>query len=117
MRGNLLEVQLLGLDAFLVDAGAVTGLGIVGVRFGQTREKCGLERRGLLAENLHRQLQYARRVGDHLHGLDAGNVVEEPSATGEHQLRVALHLHQLKGAHAFVFAERVRLLRGQEAID
>ena len=117
MRGNLLEAQLLGLDAFLVDARAVAGLGIVGARLGQTREKCGLERRGLLAKNLHRQLQHARRISDHLHGLDAGDVVKEPSAAGVHELRVALHLHQLKGAHAFVVVERVRLLRGQEAID
>ncbi len=92
-------------------------VGIVGVRLGQAREKCGLERRGLLAENLQGELQHARRVGNHLHGLDAGDVVEEPSAAGVHELRVALHLHQLKGANALVVAERVRLLRSEEAVD
>ena len=54
------------------------------------------------AEELCGQLQHARGVGDDLHGLDAGDVVEEPAATGVHELRVALHLHQLERAHAFV---------------
>ncbi len=55
MRGHLLEVQLHGGDALFVDSGAVAGLGIVGVGLGQAREKCGLKRRGLLAEELLRQ--------------------------------------------------------------
>ena len=72
VRGHLLEVQLHGVDALLVDVGAVAGLGLVGVGLGQAGEKCGLERRGLLAEELPRKLQHARGVGDDLHGLDAG---------------------------------------------
>ncbi len=90
---------------------AVAGLGLVGVRFGQAREKRRLERRGLFAKELLRQLQHARCVGDDLHRLNAGNVVEEPAAAGVHELRVALHLHQLKSAHALGFGKRVRLVR------
>jgi hypothetical protein len=45
------------------------------------------------------QLQHARGIGDDLHRLNAADVVEEPSAAGVHELRVALHLHQLQRAH------------------
>ncbi len=114
--GNLLEVQLLGVDALLVDLRAVAGSGFVGVGLGQAREKRGLEWRGLLAEDLCRKLQHARSVSNYLHGFDAGDVVKEPAATGEHELSVALHLHQLERAHAFGFIEHVRLLRREETI-
>ena len=116
VRGHLFEVQLLGVDTFPVDAGAVPGRWIVGAGFGQARQKRGFERGGFLAEDLPGELQYARRVGDHLHGLNAADVVEEPSAAGVHKLRVALHLHEFQGAHALLFTERMRLLRGEEAI-
>ena len=79
---------------------------------GETGEKGGLERIGLLTEEPLRQLQHARGIGDDLHGLNAGDVVEEPAATGVHELGVALHLHQLKGAHLFGFRERVVACRG-----
>ncbi len=114
--GDLLKVQLHGVDALFVDLRAVAGGWIVGVGLGQAREKRGLEGSGLLAEDLLRKLQHARGVGDDLHGLDAGDVVEEPAATGVHELGVALHLHQLEGAHALGFRERVRLMRGEEAV-
>ena len=117
VRGHLLEVQLLGVDTFPVDAGAVACGEIVGAGFGQACEKRGFERRGLSAEDLQGELQHARRVGDHLYGLDAGDVIEKPSAAGEHKLRVALHLHEFQGADALAVAEWVRLLRSQEAID
>ena len=81
MGGDLLQVQLHGVDAFLVDAGAVACGRIVGVGLGQPREKCGLERRGLFAEDLPRELQYAGRVGNHLHRLNAGEVIEEPAVS------------------------------------
>jgi len=51
-----------------------------------------------------------------LHCLNAGDVVEEPSATGVHQLRVALHLHQFQGAHTLRLGERVVLMRAEKAV-
>ena len=103
MRRHLFEMQLHGVDALFVDGRAVACLGIVGVGLGEARQKRGLKRRALLAEDLLRKLQNARGVGDHLHGFNAGNIVEEPTATGIHELRVALHLHELKGADALGF--------------
>ena len=102
--GDLFEMQLHGIDAFFVDLRAVARGRIVGVGFGQSRQKRGLERRRLLAKNLRRELQYARGVGNDLHGLDAGDVVKEPAATGVHELSMALHLHQLERADAFGFS-------------
>ena len=64
----------------------------------KTCDECRLKIRGLFAEELLCQLQRARGVGDYLHGLDARDIVEEPAAAGVHELRVALHLHQLQSA-------------------
>ncbi len=62
-------------------------------------------------------MQHARGVGDDLHGFNAGDVVEEPAAAGVHQLRVALHLHQLEGEHAFVGIEGALLVFEEEVAD
>ena len=75
----------------------------------------GLERRSLLAKESTRKLEHAGGVGDDLDGLNAGDVVKEPAATGVHELRVALHLHELEGADALVFGERMGLVGGEEA--
>ena len=91
-------------------------LGHVGVGLGQPGKKRRLKLRRLLAEELLRQLQYARGVGDDLHGLDPRDVVEEPAAARVHELRVALHLHQLQSAHALGVRQRARLLRGKKAV-
>ena len=70
------------------------------LRFSQTREKCRFQSGSEFAEELSRQLQCPGGVGNHLHCLDPGNVVEEPAAACVHELRVALHLHELHGADA-----------------
>jgi hypothetical protein len=71
----------------------------------------------LLGEEPLGQLQDARGVGDNLHGLNAGDIVKEPSAAGVHELRVALHLHELEGADLLVGRERVAGLCAEEAGD
>src|SRR5438067_4145275 len=42
------------------------------------------------------KLNGPRCITQDLHGLQAGNIVEEPTTTREHQHRVALHLQQLQ---------------------
>ena len=42
-----------------------------------------------------RQLQGAAGILNHLHCFYSGKVIKEPSATGVHQQRLPLHLHQL----------------------
>jgi hypothetical protein len=59
----------------------------------ETAQQARLER--LTADAL-RELNDAPRIVKDLHGLDAGDVAEEPAAAREHQHRVALHLHQLE---------------------
>ena len=86
---------------FLVDLRAVAGAGTL-ERASAMRARKPAPAVGMLAEELPRELQNARGVGDDLHGLNAGDVVKEPAATGVHELGVALHLHQLECAHALV---------------
>ena len=62
----------------------------------QSLQEVGFER---IAEQLLRQLNGASGVLKNLDGLDAGDVVEEPSATGVHQHQVALHLQKLPRFH------------------
>ena len=70
---------------------------------------------GTLAEKLGGELQDAAGVGDDLHGLDAGDVVEEPAAAGVHEHGVALELHEHEGAGAFFFVELVLGVRAEKS--
>ncbi len=79
--------------------------------------KLGLEVGGVLAEEGSRELQDAGGVGDDLYRFDAGDLVEEPSATGVHELGVAFELHQLEGRDPLIRIEIVRSMDGQECID
>ena len=83
----------------LVDLRAVAGCGHVGLGLGQAGEEMRARAQSAWSpKSCCGELQHARGVGDDLHGLDAGDVVEEPAAAGVHELGVALHLHQLEGA-------------------
>ena len=64
--------------------------------------KSVFERDAGFAEELGGELEDAAGVGDDLHGLDAGDLVEEPAAGGVHELGVALELEQFEGGDAFV---------------
>ena len=55
----------------------------------------GLGGRGLA--ELRHQVEGSGRVAQDLHGLDAGEVVEEPAAARVHQERLALELQQGQG--------------------
>ena len=59
------------------------------------------------AADLLDQLRDARGVVQHLHGLDAGDVVEEPAAAREHEHRIALHLEQAQHARDLHAAQGV----------
>ena len=56
------------------------------------RGRLGFEGEAGLAEEFGGELEDAAGVGDDLHGLDAGDFVEEPAAGGVHQLGVAFEL-------------------------
>ena len=100
MRGHRLQAMLQRANLLPVNHRSVAGFRIVGSGFCQPREKCVLKPGGLITKQLLRKLYHARRVGNYLHGLNARNVVKEPSAAGVHQLCMALHLHQLQRALA-----------------
>ena len=69
------------------------------------------------AEELGGELQHAAGVGDDLDGLDAGDLVEEPAATGVHELGVAFQLEQFKQGDALFGREDARGVACEEAVD
>ena len=107
MGGDLLEADLHAADVAVVDGGAVLLFGDVTFCCGELVDEFLFEGGGTLAEELGGELQDAAGVGDDLHGLDAGDVVEEPAAAGVHEHGVALELHEHEGAGAFFFVELV----------
>ena len=56
-------------------------------------------------------------IGDDLHGLDAGDVVEEPAAGGVHELGVAFEFEEFEDGDAFGGCERACGVGGEEAIE
>jgi len=60
------------------------------------------------------QLQGPGGVLDHLQGLQARELGEEPAATGEHQQGVALHLQELQGRHPIGLLQTRDPLSGEE---
>ena len=116
MSRHLFQVQLSAADLLFINFRAISGRRHVGTCLGHLRQKRRFQRRGCFSKNLRRQLQHPRCIGDNLHRLNARNVVKEPSATGVHQLRVALHLHQFHAAHAFQRGERAQLVFLEESL-
>ena len=102
---DLFEADLHAGDVAAVDLGAVADLGDVALAFGEDVEEAGLERGAGFAEELGGELEDAAGVGDDLHGLDAGDLVEEPAAAGVHELGVAFELEQFEGGDAFGLGE------------
>ena len=49
-----------------------------------------------------------------LNGFQAGELVEEPSATGVHEHRVTLHLKKFEGRHLLLGFERTNGVVGEE---
>ena len=58
-------------------------------------------------KSLAGELQHAAGVGDDLDGLDAGDLIEEPAATGVHELGVAFELEQFEQGDALFGREDV----------
>ncbi len=54
-----------------------------------------------------RKLDDACGVSDDLHGFNARDIVEEPSAACVHELRVTLHFHELERVHALIAVKGV----------
>ena len=117
MRHHLLQVDDHGPDGFIVDVAAVLPLRIVALRLCETIGKALFEHAACRRKKRCRQLQHAGRIGDDLHRLDAGDIVEEPAAAGVHQHRVPLQLHEIQGAHALLCAQRADAVPGEEGID
>ena len=92
-RGAVL-VHAAGQGQLAVDAFAVAVLGVVAGRRLQARGQAALQ---VHAGGQVRQLRGPGRVLQVLHGLDAGDVREEPAAAGVHEHGVPLHLQQAQG--------------------
>jgi hypothetical protein len=92
---------------------AVADRRIVGAGRGQAIDEADLE---LLAAQGLAQLARARRVGEDLHGLDPGQIVEEPAAARVHRHGVATELHELEGADPAGSGQRPAAVAGQEPI-
>ena len=93
MGRNLLELEFHGGDTGFVNESAITGGGNVRFGFGESSEKGRFKKDRLRHEEVLCKLQDACCVGNDLHGLDARDIVKEPSAAGVHELGVALHFH------------------------
>ncbi len=117
VSADLLEADLHAVDVAAVDFGTVADLGEVAFGFGEDGEKFGFELGSGLAEELARELEDTASVGDDLHGLDAGDLVEEPAAGGVHELSVAFELEEFEGGCAFWLGERACGLLLEETDD
>src|SRR5216684_4182987 len=114
---DLFETDLHAVDVAVINLGAVDHLGDVAFGFGEDVEESGFESGAGFAEELARELDDAAGVGDDLHGLDAGDLVEEPAAGGVHELGVAFELEEFEAGDAFGFGEFARGLLREEVED
>ena len=114
---DLLEADAHAGDVAAVDLGAVAHLGDVAFGAGRgCRGSCASRATPGCAEELGGELEDAAGVGDDLHGLDAGDLVEEPAAAGVHELGVAFELEEFEGGDALGGGERVGGVLGEEAV-
>ncbi len=114
---DLLEADLHAVDVAAVDLGSVADLGDIAFGFGEDVEEVFFEGDAGFAEELGGELEDAAGVGDDLHGLDAGDLVEEPAAGGVHELGVAFELQEFEGGDAFGFGERAGGVLVEEVED
>ena len=117
MRGHLLQVDLHRLDQALVDISAVFPLRAVALGLAEALHKLPFQQSTIKAEDVGGQAQRAGSVGHDLHCLDARDIVEEPAATGVHELGVALHLHQLENQRSFLRREYADRLGREKLFD
>ena len=96
VRGHAAKIEARRLHFALVDLPRVAVLRQVALR----ARRCGRRNSSsrLRPETFSASWIDARGVVQHLHGLDAGDVVEEPAAARVHEHGVALHLQQLEHA-------------------
>src|SRR6185312_3529411 len=80
VRSHLFESDAHVGDIAAVDFGAVLHLGDVALGLFEDGKKVGFESDTGFSEELGGELEDTARVGDDLHGLDAGDFVEEPAA-------------------------------------
>ncbi len=116
MGGYLFEADFHGANVAIENGGAVLLLGQVALRGREAGDEVLLEIGGAFPEEVRRELEDAPGVGDDLHGLNAGDVVEEPATAGVHEHGVALELHEHEGAGAFVFVEFVERMLAKESL-
>jgi len=98
----------------LVDLAARTKFDEIALRSGEPLEELGLE---VDVEAAFRELQHAPGVAEDLRGLDARELVEEPSAARVHEHRVALKLEELERPDALRGIERAMPDLAEEMID
>ena len=114
---DLFEADAHAGDVAAVDFGSVADLGDVGSWRGRgCRGRSASRAAPGVAEELGGELEDAAGVGDDLHGLDAGDLVEEPAAGGVHELGVALELEEFEDGDALVGVRVAGGVLGEEAV-
>ena len=105
MRRDLFAGHNGRLDKFFVNDAAILIFWKIAFGLLQNFEETGFK---VFRAEFARQLQGARGVLNDLRGLDAGNFVEEPAATREHQHCVPLHFEQAERGDLIRFAQFTR---------
>ena len=112
--GEAADVRRRRPHAAAVHVGARALLRIVAHRGAQPLHERGLE---VGAAQFPQILHGHRGVAEGLHGLQPGEVVEEPAAGSEHQESLALHFEQPSRLHPRVSVEGGGGLRGEEPFE
>ncbi len=114
---DLFQADLHAGDVVLIDLGSGADLGQIALGGGEDFEEPWFELCSGGPKELGRELQDAAGVGDDLDRLDAGDLVEEPSATGVHELGVAFELEEIENEDTFRGRERAHGMLGEEAVN
>src|SRR5205085_6760736 len=93
MRGDTAKIETRRFHFQLVNLPRIAVLRQVAPGRGDTAQELQFH---AAAGNFFGELDGARGVVQDLHGLDAGDVVEEPAAARVHEHGVALHLQQFE---------------------
>ncbi len=117
VSADVLNLDARAGDPLAIDRGAISVFRHVAFRAGEHVEKLRFEGSAFLTEELGGELQNTAGIGNDLHGLNAGDVVEEPATAGVHELGVAFELEELEHGHALVCREGFEGVPFEEAVD
>ena len=88
---NPFKIKNRGFDMFNINAATITIFGSIAFGLTQILEKAGFN---IFVGEFLCYMDRPGGVPEVLDGLNAGNIIEEPAATGEHELAMTLHLQK-----------------------